>query len=463
MVLSALNINIKQVLLSFFVFFILACAPLNDANLERNDTDFAYDKWWQKYDNQILNDFVDTILKNNSEIQMARLNLLSSLASYDLAYVDLFPTADGSLGASSTKNYNPNNTSNSFSGSLSVSYELDIYGKIRDNIASAEFSARASAYELESLKLTLINSNIDAVLDLVYANEVSKLLSDYVENLELARELYALKYELGKIPELDLLNLENSLLNARQSLLSNEQSKELIIKGLKDSLAFEKDFDKIASLNSLSFSDFKESELNFDINLQDLSNRPDIKSALNSLKSAFKDLSVVEKSIYPSINLGGTLNTNDSNNGSFSISSLGGNLRLSLPFLDYARIRQNIKISQYAYEGLKVQYEQSLQSAINEFIQCKADYAFYEELFKNIILINKKQEKIKNTYALQYEAGKVELKDFLDAQNSYINSHRDILSQKLNLLKTRNLYYKITTFSSSTPSLNKENTGRISF
>ena len=452
---------IRYILKIFLLSFFISCASLKDVKLERNKEDFAYDKWWQSYENQILNDFVDTILRNNTELQIARLSFLSSLASYDLAYADLFPSPQASLNANSNKTYNPKSTNNSLSASLSLSYELDIYGKVRDNIASKEFSALASAYELESLKLTLINSNIDAVFNLVYANELSKLLSAYVKNLELARDLYNLKYELGKISELDLLNLENSLLNARQNLLSNEQSKELIIKGLKDALSLEKDFDKISYLNQLSFSDFKEEDLNFDISLLDLSNRPDIRSSLNKLKASFKDLSVVEKSIYPSISLGANLDTNNFSNEAFKLSTLGGNLVLSLPFLDYARLRQNIKISKYSYESLKLEYEQSLQSAINEFMQCKADYAFYEKLFENIVLINQKQERIKQAYSLQYEAGKVELKDFLDAQNEYINSHRDILAQKLNLLKTRNLYYKITTFSKH--ELSDDRNDRISF
>ncbi len=44
------------------------------------------------------------------------------------------------------------------------------------------------------------------------------------------KELYNYKYKLGKIEELDLLNIEQSLLRAKQNLLSNDQNRNLLIK-----------------------------------------------------------------------------------------------------------------------------------------------------------------------------------------------------------------------------------------
>ncbi len=436
-----------RVLFIFLSLFFLSCSVKEkDFSKSLNDTSFLYDNWWKTYENVYLNSFVDKVLKHNSEINVARLNLLSAVTRYDLLDLDLYPTLSGNLGLSNSRNLNNGTKAGfNFSNALNLSYELDIYGKIRDEIDSAKFSANASAYELESLKLSLVNSSVDYVFDLVYFNEVSILLNDYLKNLELSKELYTIKYNLGKIEELDLLNLEQSVLNAKQNILSNEQNKELIIKNLKDLLGAKSEFKEIEYLDKLRFSDFQSKELNFNIPLTYLENRPDIQSSLNSLKAAFKDVSALEKSIFPSISLGGNLRgTSNKFDDSFKLMVLNGSAELSLPFLDYARVKKNIKLSSLEYEKLKLNYEQSLQTAINEFLLCKKDYEFYGKLLENIIVINEKQARIKNAYQLKYEAGKVELKDFLDAQNNYINSHQEILRQKLSLLKTQNLYYKIT-------------------
>lgn len=76
----------------------------------------------------------------------------------------------------------------------------------------------------------MINTALNGIFELAYFNDVDNLLKEYLANLEQMRELYAYKFELGKIEELDLLNIEQNLLKARQDLLRNEQNRNLLIK-----------------------------------------------------------------------------------------------------------------------------------------------------------------------------------------------------------------------------------------
>lgn len=83
---------------------------------------------------------------------------------------------------------------------------------------------------LKNLKISMINTALNDVFELAYFNDVDKLLRAYLSNLEQMKELYSYKYKLGKIEELDLLNIEQSLLRAKQNLLSNDQNRNLLIK-----------------------------------------------------------------------------------------------------------------------------------------------------------------------------------------------------------------------------------------
>ncbi|KGI56555.1 TolC family protein [Campylobacter sp. MIT 97-5078] len=443
-----------KILYTFILsIFFLACFHTKELNLKQHEltqseqrTLKINENWWQEYENQKLNALMQAILENNSELNVARINLLSAIARYDLINFDLYPTLSGNLGASVAKDLNLGTNSQNFSNALNLNYELDVYGKIYDERKANEFSVKASEFDLESLKLSLINSSIDNIFDLAYFNDVESLLSEYLSNLEQMKEIYALKYELGKIEELDLLNIEQSLLNARQNLLSNAQNKELTIKNLKDLLGAKQNFALINSFDTLRLADFKDLSLNFDLPLALFAYRPDIKSKASSLQGAFLNINVAEKSMFPSISLGSSLSGGNENlSQNFKLLTLGGNLQISLPFLDYGRVRQNIKISRLAYEALRLEYEQSLQTAINEFYLCYKDYEFYNKLLANIKLINEKQEKITLAYAQKYNLGKSELKDYLDAKNSLISSAQELLRSRLNVLKTTNLYYKITT------------------
>lgn len=417
---------------------ILAQSEIKDLNLSK--------EWWRAYKDEKIDEFIDFVLKHNSNINIARTTLLSMMARADLIDYDLYPTLNGNLGLSGSKDLNSGTQNKNFSNSLNLNYELDIYGKIFDSSKAAEFNAKASAYDLENLKLSIINSSINGIFELAYFNDVENLLRTYKDNLEQMKELYEFKYKLGKVEQLDLLNIEQSLLRAKQNLISNEQNRNLLIKNLQDLIGKEEGFTYIEYFKNLSLAHFKELKPNFDLPLELLSYRPDVKAKLNNLKAAFKDYTSVQKSILPSVSLGGGLSGRDKEfDESFKFEILNGVIEISLPFLDFGRVRQNIKISQYAYEALVFEYEQTLQSAINEFMLNYKDYESSTLLLDNLLTINLKQEQITAAYLQKYELGKSELKDYLDASNALNSSQQELLRARFNLLSIINSYYQITT------------------
>ncbi|MFY4724608.1 TolC family protein [Campylobacter jejuni] len=449
----------KLILGIFLAFFLNACGvklslpkEVDLKQEEIKDLNITYD-WYKFYDNAKLNEFLNFVLLNNSDINIARNALLSALARADLIDYDFYPSLNANLGFSGDKNLNSGIQSKSFNNTLNLSYELDIYGKLRDSSSASEFSAKASAYDLENLKISMINTALNDIFELAYFNDVDKLLQDYLINLKQMKELYSYKYKLGKIEELDLLNIDQNLLRAKQNLLSNDQNRNLLIKNLQDLLGKQEGFAYIEYFKTLSLNDFKILNPNFNIPLKALVYRADVRSKFNSLKSAFKDYSSMQKSILPSISLGGALSGNDKNfDDSFKFEILSGNVKISLPFLDYGRVKQNIKISQFTYEQLLISYEQALQSAMNEFVLNYKDYQSNTLLLQNLQNINAKQKLITKAYYEKYILGKSELKDYLDANNTLNSTQQEFLKARFNLLKTINIYYQITTLS-----LNDEN------
>ncbi|EPE6971774.1 TolC family protein [Campylobacter upsaliensis] len=402
-------------------------------------------QWWQAYENANLQEFLAFVLENNKDIKVARTSLLSALARADLIDYDLYPSLAGTLGFNRMKNLHKGTNNKAYSNGLNLNYELDIYGKILDSVRAEELRAKASAYDLASLKLSVINTSLNSVFELAYFNDVKIMLENYVSNLEKMSELYALKYELGKIEELDFLNVEQSLLKARQNLLTNEQNRNLILKNLQDLIGKKEGFFYLKYFEKASLEDFKLLKPDFNIPLQSLAYRPDVRAKLNTLKAAFKDYNSVQKSILPSISLGGALRGEaEEFKENFKLEILSGNIQISLPFLDYGRVRQNIKISQFAYEALLFEYEQSLQGAFNEFHLVFKDYESDLKLLSNLSLIKDKQEFITRAYLQKYELGKSELKDYLDASNALISSQQELLRARYNLFETINLYYQIT-------------------
>ncbi|MDO4673911.1 TolC family protein [Campylobacter sp.] len=406
----------------------------------------AHHAWWRGYGDENLEDFLELVLKHNSEVNIARVTLLSALARADLMDDDLYPSPDASMGLHHSKNLNQGSSTRTFSHKFGLNYELDIYGKIMDAAGAEAFRARASAFDLQSLRLSIINRALNHIFELAYLNDAKNLLDERAANLEELVGLYALKYELGRAEELELLHAKQSLLQARQNLLSNAQNRDLVLKNLKDLAGGAEDFSRLAYFEEVGLENFKILRPDFNISLQNLALRPDVRASLARLKAAFKDHSAVQKSLLPNLSLGGLLSgTAAELKDSFRLEILSGNVALSLPFLDYAKLRQNIKISQLSYEALRHAYERDLQGAMNEFALVFKDYESDVRALENSSLSVLEQERIAEAYFEKYELGKSELSDYLEAERALNASKIELLKAKFKLFKTINSYYQITT------------------
>lgn len=353
----------------------------------------------------------------------------------------------GNLGVNIRKNLNNGAEMHSFSNGIMLNYELDIYGKISDQVASSEFLAKASEYELRSLELDTINLAINSIFELIYFNDVDRLLNNHLKNLEQMLEIYTTKFDYGKVEYIDLLNIKKSLLNTKQNIITNLQNKDLTLKNIKDLLGKDDEF-LINKMLNYTLEDFSLQKINFDIELKMLAYRPQVQAKLNQLMASYKDYASVQKSILPSIKILGNLDGSDKNfDDSFKFLILGGNVVIDLPFLDFYRVRQNVKISEFAYQARLYEYKDALQRAIHEFKLCYENDKYYNDLLNLVKDINTNQAKITQLYFEKYELGRNELKDYLDADALLINSLQELSRAKLSLLKNVNLYHNIVLIS----------------
>ncbi|EBF6064585.1 TolC family protein [Campylobacter lari] len=440
--------------LFFIVFFLNACVGVKLEQVSQDQIkkeyfeDFNASKaWWEKYNNQDLNNILKAIIDNNKDLNVARVNFLSTLARYKLLNLDLYPTLSGNLGVNIRKNLNNGAEMHSFSNGIMLNYELDIYGKISDQVASSEFLAKASEYELRSLELDTINLAINSIFELIYFNDVDRLLNNHLKNLEQMLEIYTTKFDYGKVEYIDLLNIKKSLLNTKQNIITNLQNKDLTLKNIKDLLG--KDDERLINkMLNYTLEDFYLQKINFDIELKMLAYRPQVQVKLNQLMASYKDYASVQKSILPSIKILGNLDGSDKNfDESFKFLILGGNVVIDLPFLDFYRVRQNVKISEFTYQARLYEYKDALQRAIHEFKLCYENDKYYNDLLNLVKDINTNQAKITQLYFEKYELGRNELKDYLDADALLINSLQELSRAKLSLLKNINLYHNIVLIS----------------
>lgn len=448
----------KYIFLVFLTIFISGCAT-KALNYEPQDIKRDYNATWQ-YNFKIaeLDSLIASALKNNEDLATASLNLYQAMLRANIALSDLTPTPSASTRASSSRDIKAGGASaRNFSADASLSWELDIFGRIYDGYESANFSAIASSLNFEDVKESLVNSVITAYFNILYLNEQKANLLVNYENMLKLHEIVRIKESLGREEPLalsqsagNLLSLQNSLNNADKDLnASFESLKNLTRTSFLPSAKISQIALPKADLGVITTSNNAEnnaSELNISW-LARLSSRPDVNMALAQLNAGFYDYRASQKDFLPRINLGGSLSSSSGKiSDAYTFNLLNGNVSISLPFLNFYRLSNNLKISEAEFNKLRLNYEKTLANAINEALRFASDYELDSASLINSENIVIQREKILAIYEQKYSLGRAELKDLLSAQNDLLSAKNSLANMKYQVLRDIIGFYKASAY-----------------
>lgn len=410
-----------------------------------------YNASWQfSFGIDELDTLLAAALKNNEDLGVASLNLRQAMLRAGLVASDLAPTLSASTGASSTKDLKGGPASRAFSSELALSWELDIFGRIYDSYESSKALVLSSEFSLKDLQIVILNSVILQYFNAIYLNENKQNLEKNYINMLKLHELIANKVSLGKEEPLALAQSSQNLLSLQNSLNNADKELQNSFESLKNLTGIELKPSKLIS--EIKAPVYDTGIKIFDENItfswiERIKNRPDINRALAQLNAGFYDYSAASKDFLPRISVGGSLSDRDEKSSkAFGFNLLSGNLRITLPFLDYYRLKQNLKISEVEFLKLKLSYEQALRAAINESIKY-AYLCFLDEInITNQEQIVLQREKILAIYEQKYNYGRKEFSDLLNAQNDLLNAQNTLANMKYQLLGDIIGFFKATAY-----------------
>ncbi|MFV0626765.1 MAG: TolC family protein [Alphaproteobacteria bacterium] len=412
----------------------------HDENISQN---FNIQKdWWKGYNNKELNNLIELALKNNPDNLKAALQIEKELYNLNLATTDLFPTLGGNLSTSSQRRIDKHdNASKNFSGEASLNYELDLYGKIRDAKAAQEFEYEATILDKEAAELALVNNVVDLYFNLSYLNDSIQISKQNVENYTKIYKIVNAKFQSGQIDELDVTKARQSLVSEKIKLLDLETQFSDLERSLKNIVNLKPN----EPLNLSYIPVLKQETLVVDLNvpLAVLSERPDLKASQLRLEKAFKNMEIQDKNWYPNVSLRGVLGSSSNKaRTTFDFPYILGSVGVDLPFLDWNRVKNNIKISEADYQIELVNFKDTFTQALNE----TAYYSYaYDKTSDSLSFVEQKyQDSQKQTkyYQERYDTGKIELKDLLDAINSENSAQIELIKQKYMVVKYEGYVYK---------------------
>ena len=398
-------------------------------------------EWWTGYGEARLNELIELALKNNIDLAKSAVAVNKALAQAGVLQADLVPSFNANLGAETGKNIKTGGSwSESYKSGISLSYEIDLWRKLANSADSAMWEANATKYDLEAARIALINSVADAYFEAKYQKESINLYEKTLKNYEELEAIVKAKFELGKEEELSLKQIKSSVISAKNRILNASKSLDEAEKTLRNLLNVRPEFDLNLSGN---FSDIQPQGVNLNVPIYVIGARPDLQAAISRIKEALLGVKVSEKNFYPSITVGAGLSgSGDSVSEGLKLNFLSGNIAINLPFLNYSKLKSKLKISELEFETMKLNYEQTLITALNEID------AGYKNLQKDEAVLRNLNENLRNLssisdiYKLKYDYGKTELKNYLEAQNSLLEGWTSLLAQKYKILQDEIGIYK---------------------
>jgi NodT family efflux transporter outer membrane factor (OMF) lipoprotein len=273
-------------------------------------------KWWEIYNEPELNALEDQLNIDNQNIRQAFENFMEARALVREARSQYFPTV--SIGGSYTRSQSSSTVGSASSGGASgiapgkqsqtfalpadVSWEPDLWGKVRNTVRASQYSAQLSAADLESERLTEQASLAEYYFEIHGQDALQKLLDDTVQADKNAVDSEKARYETGVDDQISLVEAQTQLAGAQSAAIN------LGIARAQFEHAIAMLIGKQASDFSIPVRPFTAAPPPIPVGLpsQLLERRPDVAGAERSMAAANAQIGVARAAYYPALTISGS-------------------------------------------------------------------------------------------------------------------------------------------------------------
>ena len=242
-------------------------------------------------------------LRNNPDLAQAGASL--DEAGFNLVQTReaLYPTLDFSAFRTQSRTVGLNSGSLTlFGASFDSSWELDVWGRIKNNIAASASDQRAAAADYESARQSLVAQVLQAYFNVVASNQLLDLSRREKESFEETVALTERRFEGGTLRLADLELARTDALNASADIESRTDDRDAAARALKILLG---DYPDTELAGANDWPSLRRS-VPPGVPASLLRKRPDIDAAYQRVRAADSRVKVAHADLLPSFSLTGT-------------------------------------------------------------------------------------------------------------------------------------------------------------
>lgn len=418
------------------------------------DQDDSPSTWWRLYDDPVLDALIQKAFAANTDIRIATANLRRARAVLREARGSRLPATNTSASAQYQRFGGPSGASaagqagtgggtfesETYSGGLDASYEVDLFGRVGRLIAAARADAEALEAVRDTVRITVAAETARAYADACSSARQLAVargsLDVQTRSFDLTERLYAA----GRGTPLDTARARAQLETVRATLptfVANRQEalyRLAVLTGDPPSqIAPEAAACTAPPLLSRPLPVGDGGEL--------IKRRPDIREADRRLAAETARIGVATADLYPRISIGASVSTSALSLGDLGKSSslsFGIGPLLSWSFPNFTVVRARIAQAQASAEAALATFDDTLLNALQETETALADYAGERDRNAALLSARDLDREAVRIVRLRYGAGATSFIDVLDAERSLSNADAS-LAESDALLTTRQI------------------------
>lgn len=393
------------------------------------------DQWWRAFGDPRLDSVIDAARANNADLAVAALTVHRALLEANRAGAEAGPQAAFIASADASRAFDQNRVRALAGVNGTVSYELDLWGKLAARRDEASWRAQASEADREAAELALVGATARLYWRIGYLNETITLGQADIIDAQRTLAVAQVRCAAGAVSSIDVTQAQQQLAQTQADLTRWRQQREsqrnalaLLIGALPERRGAEPSDLTVAVVPPVAAR----------LPALVLARRPDLRAAERRVRARAAQVDVARASLYPSFTLTGEFGTSSDmlmRVMQNPVASIGA--ALALPFVQWNTVRLNAALAENDLDRETLVFRQALYRALADVEDALAAQAQLAERDTHLTRSLSAAGVAVKLARTRYESGATDVASLLDAQRIERTAAKERTENRLALLENR--------------------------
>lgn len=442
--------KIKLILILICLALIPQQTLAKNKNIQNNnDLQYMNLTWWEKFNDQQLNDYLMTVYKNNQDLKIATIKNKQSQQVMKQAFANQLPQLyfNGTMQrefTGSTQRFGdvviPDYNQAHYILPLTMSYEVDLWG---ENYLKTKSLKKQIEMTTQDERASYISISSGFAANYFTLIGIDKLIENQNDLINVEKDIVALeeqKYGSGLCPIAEVLSEKQTLTQMQERLNSLLERQDIVSNQLITQLG-----DRlITKINRSNYDSIQSISTPTEISTEYIGNRPDVQKAELYIEKTGIDVKVARRDFLPKFRIYGQVGFNSYDwcrmFAPHTFLSTAG-VAPSLDLFTGGYKKAVLKYNKLEYEKALQIYEKAILTSIQELndsmMSIKTANSNYERSFERFNLEKEKLQLSNDQYKI---GGKAKLDNMKDQQNILIVEEDLVMNNINRIISSINLY-----------------------